>query len=282
MRNGQTRVAIVGDPVEHSLSPVMQNAAFASAGLDWEMVRVQVPSGGGAGIIDRVRSGEFAGLAITMPLKEEAAAAVDELDPASARLRSVNTAVGLPGGGVRGLSTDGNGFVNSLRVHGVGLVGTRVHIVGAGGAARSIVAALGAIDGCSITISNRTFSAAVEAAALSESAQAVGGEETADAVKAAQVVVNTTSVGMGSDSGVAALPLAIELIDSHQVVADIVYHPLTTGLLAGAAARGAHTVDGLGMLVHQAVLQCEAWTGFSPDPVAMRSAAEAELARRSG
>ena len=282
MSNGQTRVAIVGDPVEHSLSPVMQNAAFASAGLDWEMVRVQVPSGSGAEIIGRVRSGEFAGLAITMPLKEEAAAAVDELDPASARLRSVNTAVGLPDGGVRGLSTDGNGFVNSLRVQGVDLVGSKVHVVGAGGAARSIVAALGAIDGCLITISNRTFSAAVEAAGLAESAHAVDGDETVDAVKGADIVVNTTSVGMGSESGVGALPLAIELIGAHQVVADIVYHPLTTGLLAGAAARGAHTVDGLGMLVHQAVLQCEAWTGFSPDPVAMRSAAEAELARRSG
>lgn len=277
-----TRVAIVGDPVEHSLSPVMQNVAFASAGLRWEMVRLQVPAGGGADVIGRVRAGEFAGLAITMPLKEEAANAVDELDPASERLRSVNTAVSMPGGRVRGLSTDGHGFVRSLYAQAIDLVDQRVHVIGAGGAARSIIAALGAIDGCLITVSNRTFTAAVKAAALAGSAEAVDASDVADAIRSSDVVVNTTSVGMGSDPRTGEVPLPIELISQQHVVADIVYHPLTTALLAAAAGRGAHTVDGLGMLVHQAVLQCEAWTGFSPDPVAMRLAAEAELSRRSG
>lgn len=277
-----TEVAIVGDPVEHSLSPVMQNVAFASAGLDWKMVRLQVPSGGGADVIERVRLGEFAGLAITMPLKEEAANAVDQLDPASARLQSVNTAVAISGGSVRGLSTDGNGFVRSLYAQDIELVDRRVHVIGAGGAARSIIAALGVIEGCAITVSNRTFSSAVTAASLADRAEAVAEGDLGDAVRSSDVVVNTTSVGMGLDQQVGAVPLPIELISQRHVVADIVYHPLTTALLAGAAGRGAHTVDGLGMLVHQAVLQCEAWTGFTPDPVAMRSAAEAELGRRSG
>lgn len=277
-----TEVAIVGDPVEHSLSPVMQNVAFASAGLDWKMVRLQVPSGGGADVIERVRLGEFAGLAITMPLKEEAANAVDQLDPASARLQSVNTAVAISGGSVRGLSTDGNGFVRSLYAQDIELVDRRVHVIGAGGAARSIIAALGVIEGCAITVSNRTFSSAVTAASLADRAEAVAEGDLGDAVRSSDVVVNTTSVGMGLDQQVGAVPLPIELISQRHVVADIVYHPLTTALLAGAAGCGAHTVDGLGMLVHQAVLQCEAWTGFTPDPVAMRSAAEAELGRRSG
>ena len=277
-----TEVAIVGDPVEHSLSPVMQNVAFASAGLDWKMVRLQVPSGGGADVIERVRLGEFAGLAITMPLKEEAANAVDQLDPASARLQSVNTAVAISGGSVRGLSTDGNGFVRSLYAQDIELVDRRVHVIGAGGAARSIIAALGVIEGCAITVSNRTFSSAVTAASLADRAEAVAEGDLGDAVRSSDVVVNTTSVGMGLDQQVGAVPLPIELISQRHVVADIVYHPLTTALLAGAAGCGAYTVDGLGMLVHQAVLQCEAWTGFTPDPVAMRSAAEAELGRRSG
>jgi shikimate dehydrogenase len=282
MSRDTKRVAIVGDPVEHSLSPVMQNTAFASAGLDWEMVRLQVAAGGGAGVIGRVRAGEFAGLAITMPLKEEAANAVDELDPASERLRSVNTAVALQSGSVLGMSTDGDGFVRSLYACDVELINRKVHVVGAGGAARSIIAALGAIDGCSITVSNRTFSAAVATAGLVDGAQAVGEEDVADAVRSADVVVNTTSVGMGLDQNIGAVPLPVELISQRHVVADIVYHPLTTALLASAGARGATTVDGLGMLVHQAVLQCEAWTGFSPDPLKMRVAAEAELSRRSG
>ena len=276
------RVAIVGDPVEHSLSPVMQNAAFASGGLKWEMIRVRVPAGGGADVINRVRAGEFAGLAVTMPLKEEAARSVDDLDAASTRLRSVNTVVGIDSGHARGLSTDGAGFVNSLSAQGIALAGARVHLLGAGGAARSIVAALGAIDGCEVTISNRTHSAAEAAAELSGSAQAVVADNLPDAVASADIIVNTTSVGMGSDADAGLVPLPVELIASHHVVADIVYHPLTTALLSSAAIRGAQTVDGLGMLVHQAVLQCEAWTGFTPDPVAMRSAAEAELGRRSG
>lgn len=276
------RVAIVGDPVEHSLSPVMQNAAFESAGLKWEMIRVRVPAGGGVNAIDRVRAGEFAGLAVTMPLKEEAARSVDDLDAASTRLRSVNTVVGISSGRARGLSTDGAGFINSLSAQGITLTGARVHLLGAGGAARSIVAALGTIDGCEVTISNRTHSAAEAAAELSGGAQAVFADNLPDAVASADIIVNTTSVGMGSDIYAGLVPLPVELIASRHVVADIVYHPLTTALLSSAAFRGAQTVDGLGMLVHQAVLQCEAWTGFSPDPMAMRSAAEAELGRRSG
>ena len=276
------RVAIVGDPVEHSLSPVMQNAAFASAGLKWEMIRVRVPAGGGADVINRVRAGEFAGLAVTMPLKEEAARSVDDLDAASTRQRSVNTVVGIGSGHARGLSTDGAGFVNSLYAQDIALTGARVHLLGAGGAARSIVAALGAIDGCEVTISNRTHSAAEAAAELSGSAQAVVADNLPDAVAAADIIVNSTSVGMGSDVDAGLIPLPVELIASDHVVADIVYHPLTTALLSLAAIRGAQTVDGLGMLVHQAVLQCEAWTGFTPDPVVMRSAAEAELGQRSG
>ncbi|MGB0822203.1 MAG: shikimate dehydrogenase family protein, partial [Ilumatobacteraceae bacterium] len=124
--------------------------------------------------------------------------------------------------------------------------------------------------------------AAEAAAELSGSAQPVVDESLPDAVAAANIIVNTTSVGMGLDADAGLVPLPVELIASHHVVADIVYHPLTTALLSSAAIRGAQTVDGLGMLVHQAVLQCEAWTGFTPDPVAMRSAAEAELGRRSG
>ncbi len=137
------------------------------------MIRVRVPAGGGADVINRVRAGEFAGLAVTMPLKEEAASSVDDLDAASTRLRSVNTVVGIGSGHARGLSTDGAGFVNSLFAQGIALTGAGVHLLGAGGAARSIVAALGAIDGCEVTISNRTHSAAEAAAELSGSAQAV-------------------------------------------------------------------------------------------------------------
>lgn len=275
-------VAVIGDPIGHSLSPVMHNAAFRAAGLDWSMVAVQVVAGTGATAVDRVRSGEFAGLAVTMPLKVEVAHAVDELDAAAARFQSVNTVVRGTDDRLVGMSTDGGGFVDSLGAAGVSVAGAKVHVVGAGAAARSIIAALGESGASVISISNRSFAGAEHAATLHESAVAVDGPGAQSAVREADVVVNATSVGMGVHSSDQVLPIEVALISSHQVVADIVYHPLETGLLAAARLRGATVVDGLGMLVYQAARQSFAWTGIRPDPAAMRRAAETELAQRAG
>jgi shikimate dehydrogenase len=265
-------VGVIGSPVRHSLSPALHNAAFAAAGLDWRMLAFEVAPGEGAAAVAAMRTLGIAGLAVTMPHKADVATAVDELDPAAAALRSVNTVVLRPDGTTFGASTDGGGFVDSLAASGYEVAGRRVVVLGAGGAARSIVVAVGAAGAADVAIVNRTAATVEAAAALTPSAR-VG---MLDAVARADLLVNTTPIGMGSDE----LPLDASLLHARLTVADIVYHPLETALLRAARERGATTVDGLGMLVHQAVRQQELWTGRRPDPAALRAAAVAELTAR--
>jgi shikimate dehydrogenase len=264
--------AVIGHPVGHSLSPAMHNAAFAASGLDWTYVAFDVAPGSAPAALDATRTLGIAGLSVTMPHKEAVAAAVDVLDPAAATLRSVNTVARDGDGRLVGYSTDGDGFVDWLAACGVLVAGAEVVVVGAGGAARSVIDALGRAGAAGIAVVNRTGSRAVEAAALA----AVGRVGTADDIGAAAIIVNATSVGMGTDE----LPLEPARLRSGQVVADLVYHPLDTALLRAARAAGCIAVDGLGMLVHQAVRQQVLWTGVRPDPTVMRAAAESELRRR--
>ena len=262
--------ALIGHPDEFSLSPAMHNAGFASLGLDWAYAAFDVAPGDAAAALTAMRALGLAGLSVTMPHKHDVAAGVDELDPAAAALRSVNTVVPFGDRQLRGYSTDGAGFVASLAEHGVEVRGRRVAVLGAGGAARSIVDAMARHEVAEIVVINRTRASAVVAAALAGPHARVGD---ATDVSGCDIVVNTTSVGMGSSD----LPLDPATLRSGHVVVDIVYHPRVTALLTAAAATGAVTVDGLGMLVHQAVLQELLWTGSAPDPGVLREAAERHL-----
>ncbi len=264
--------AVIGHPVGHSLSPAMHNAAFAAAGLDWTYVAFDVAPGGASAALAAMRTLGIAGLSVTMPHKEAVAAAVDVLDPAATALRSVNTVARACDGHLVGYSTDGDGLVDWLAACGVSVAGAAVAVLGAGGAARSVVDALGRAGAARIAVVNRTATRAVEAAGLA----AVARVGTVDDLGAATIVVNATSVGMGTGE----LPVDPDRLRPGQVVADLVYHPLDTALLRAAHAVGCTTVDGLGMLVHQAVRQQVLWTGRHPDPAIMRAAAEAELRRR--
>ena len=143
MISGATRVAaVIGSPVHHSLSPALHNAAFTQLGLDWVYVAFTVHEGDVQHALDAMRALDLGGLSVTMPHKEAAAMAVDQLDPAAAALRSVNTVVPQPDGTMRGHSTDGDGFVASLAAADVGVAGRHVAMLGAGGAARAIADAL--------------------------------------------------------------------------------------------------------------------------------------------
>jgi len=279
--SGATRIAaVIGSPVHHSLSPALHNAAFAQLGLDWAYVAFHVAHGEAQRAVDAMRVLGLGGLSVTMPHKEAVALAVDELDPAAAALRSVNTVVPRADGTLVGHSTDGAGFVASLAEAGHTVVGRRVCVVGAGAAARSIVDALARTGAASVAVLNRTQATAEEAAALGGRVGRVVGS--LDEVGEAEIVVNTTPVGMGGTGSVEhdELPLDPAVLHAGQVVADIVYHPRRTALLAAASAVGAATVDGLGMLVHQAAIQQRLWHGVDPDTAVMRAAAEHELAAR--
>lgn len=274
MISGTTRVAaVIGSPVSHSLSPALHNAAFGQLGLDWVYVALHVPADEAGRALEAMRLFGLGGLSVTMPHKEAVAAAVDSLDPAAAALRSVNTVVPQPDGSLRGHSTDGAGFVASLGAAGVDVSHRTVCLLGGGGAARAIADALARSGAARVTVVNRTVASAEEAAALAAGVGEVGGPT---AVADADIVVNATSVGMGTRE----LPCDPGLLRAGQVVADIVYHPRETALLAAAKAVGATAVDGLGMLVHQAALQQRLWHGTLPEAAAMQAAAERELAAR--
>lgn len=276
MITGTTKLAaVIGSPVRHSLSPVIHNAAFSAGALDWIYTAFEVAPGKAAEALAAMRVLGISGLSVTMPHKDDVAAAVDVLDPAATALRTANTVVLQDDGRLAGYSTDGAGFVASLREAGVEPSGMTVAVLGAGGAARSVIDALARVGVDQIVVINRSAARAEAAAQLSAGRGRVG--DVAD-IAHVDLVVNATSVGMGSDEA----PFDLALLRSTQVVADLVYHPIETALLRAARRCGATAVDGLGMLVHQAVLQQQLWTGVSPDPAAMRAAAEHELVARHG
>lgn len=251
---GHTRVAaVIGEPVRHSLSPALHNAAFSHCGLDWVYVALPVGEGRGADAVDAMRVFGLDGLSVTMPHKQAVAAAVDELSPAARMLGAVNC-VQRVGDRLVGHNTDGAGLVASLR-HQLGFQpeGAEVVVLGAGGAAAAASAAL-VDDGARVTIVNRSRQRAETlASAIGDGATA---GETHD-VKRASLVVQATPLGMGSDD---ALPIDPGLLSSHQLLVDLIYHPLETPLIAQARSRGVRAVNGVGMLLFQAGLQFTLWT----------------------
>jgi shikimate dehydrogenase len=266
---GATRiVGIIGDPVSHSRSPAIHNAAFAALDLDFVFVAFPVRAGAGYEAVRAVRTLGLAGLNVTMPHKDDAARACDELTPAAAALAAVNTVVRQPDGSLLGASTDGEGLVRALADEDFAPSGRRCLVLGAGGAARAIVQALGA-HGASVAVSARRPDAANTAAALAPGAQVVPLGDVEPWITGADLIVNATPLGMNGEPP----PFPTGALHADQFVYDTVYHPTETPLLAGAQAQGARAVNGLSMLVHQAALAFEHWTGRPPPLDVMRRAA---------
>jgi shikimate dehydrogenase len=277
--SGRTRVAgIIGWPVAGSLSPAIHNAAFAACGLDWVYVAFPVPPEAVGAAIGGMRALGIAGLNVTMPHKRAVVPHLDEVAPAAARVGAVNTVV-RQGNRLVGTNTDGAGLVRFLeRDAGWRPAGRRILVLGAGGAARAVVAAL-AEAGAAVTVAARRSAQAAEAASLAgERGRTVAWEAgaLAEAAAVSELVVNATPLGRAGER----LPLPEEALGAGCVVVDLVYGAGETPLLAAAARRGARAFDGLGMLIHQAALAFEAWTGVEAPLEAMRAAA-AERSVRS-
>jgi shikimate dehydrogenase len=265
--DGETRVTgLIGDPVAHSRSPAILNAAYRETGLNWIYAAFPVPRGRGGDAVRGALALRFAGLTVTMPHKAEAAAACDELTPDAIALGAVNVVTVTDDGRLLGSSTDGEGFVRSVRDEDFDPGGTDVLVAGAGGAARAIVLALGG-SGARVTVAARRLDAAESAAALVPGGRAVTLADVDPGVYA--LVVNATPLGMQGEPG----PVPVERLNPGQLVVDTVYHPMETPFLAAARARGIHAVNGLGMLVHQAALAFESWTGLDAPVATMRAAA---------
>ncbi len=264
--SGRTRLAgLVGWPVSASRSPLIHNEWLRRAGIDGAYVPLPVQPGRLRVALDGLRAAGFAGVNVTLPHKEAAFRLADTLTEAASACGSVNTLLFGADGAMHGDSTDGHGFLASLRAERVDPAAGPALVLGAGGAARAIVAALLG-QGVPVTLANRTRA---RAEALAETlAAAPGGEirvrewsERATCLRDQALVVNTTSIGMSGDLGT---PCPLDDAAPGLVVADIVYVPRITPLLAHAAARRLRTVEGLGMLLHQAAIGFERWFGAAP------------------
>lgn len=272
-----TRVAgVIGDPVRHSLSPALHNAAFAALGLDWVYVAFPVRAGRAAAAVAAMRTLDLAGLSVTMPHKAAVVGGLDRLGPTAARLGVVNTiswTASPDGSELMGESTDGAGFLDALRGDdGFDPTGRRCLIFGAGGAARSVCLALAEAGAAQVRVVARSADAARECAALAGPAGApLSPAVVAEAVTDSDLIVNATPVGMVGGDGV-PFEMDSALLRSQQFVADLIYAPATTPLLAAGRARGAGTANGLGPLIHQAARQVAIWTG-RPAPIEAMSAA---------
>lgn len=266
-------VGVFGHPVGHSLSPRMHNAAFRAQGVDMVYVAFDVLPERLAMAVEGLRALGMRGVNVTVPHKEKVVSLLDVVDPLAARIGAVNTIVNDQGR-LCGYNTDVAGFLSALRsVLRGGARGLRCLVAGAGGASRAIVAALSEDDAAEIWVHNRTFG---RAQALCESAagwgrsvcEAVTDEDLTARARAADLLVNATSVGLATSVKESAIP--VDIIDSHQVVMDVVYGPRPTALVAAAKAKGAAALDGREMLVMQAASSYLLWTGLQPPLETMR------------
>ena len=261
-----TRFAgVIGWPVSHSLSPAMHNAAFRALGLDWAYLAFPIePRHVEEAVRGLFRAG-CAGLNVTIPHKHAVLACCDEVTPAVEAIGAANTLVPLPDGRIRGDNTDAQGFLRALdEAAPVDLAGADVLMIGAGGAARAIAFALRG-RGARLRVANRTPGKAGELGEAVPFTPAAIAAAAAGAV----LVVNATSLGMGSDEVPADLPVAP--LGPGTVAYDIVYRREPTPWLVAAAGQGARTVDGLGMLLHQGAAAFAQWTGADPPLGAMRA-----------
>jgi len=264
--------AVFGDPVEHSLSPAMQNAAFSAMGLSARYLAFRVRRERLRDAILGAEAMGFGGLNLTIPLKEEALKVVVP-DENAAAMGAVNT-VAFEDGSILGYNTDGQGALLALEGAGVRVDGRQVLVIGAGGAAKAIARQL-SLRGADLSIANRDRGRALDLAA------AVGGRGYGLAdldrlVPQAEVIVNATSVGMkDGDSRL----VNGRLLRDGQTVFDIVYNR-ETELLRDAANAGAKVLDGVMMLVHQGALSIEIWTGRKAPVDVMELAVREELRNR--
>lgn len=285
--SGRTRVVgVFGDPVEHSLSPPMHNAAFSALNLDWAYVPFHVKPESLGDAVRGVAALGMAGVNVTVPHKVRVIEHLDEVDEEARLIGAVNTVVNRSGRLV-GYNTDGRGFLRSLeRQGGASPQGASVVIVGAGGAAQAIACSFALHGASRVTIANRTREKAESLARrISAHTRAEGisldPEELAPRLAGADIVVHTTSVGMYPNHEVPP-PIPAELLSPHTLVCDIVYTPRETSLIAAARSRGCRVVTGEGMLAYQGAIAFELWTGREAPEDVMLDTLRAHLEARDG
>jgi shikimate dehydrogenase len=275
------KLALLGDPVAHSVSPTMQAAALAEAGLaDWQYLATLVRAEHLGAAVARLRGAEWAGANVTVPHKQAVIPWLDGLTPVAATIGAVNTIVKRDGR-LLGHNTDAAGFLADLHAHDVSIGRRPVLVLGAGGAARAVVAACAGIGARARVVARQRTAAdglgdlaAVEVFDWTPLGWLAATDDVA-------LVVNTTPVGMAP--AVDESPwLAGTPFPPDAFIYDLVYNPPETRLVRQARAEGQRAATGLGMLVEQGALAFEQWTGQGAPRAAMRRAAEQQLAAVAG
>jgi len=269
---------VIGHPIKHSRSPLIHRTWLAEHGIEGSYEAIDVAPEDLTAFIERLRQGEFAGGNVTIPHKEAVFGLCDSVDPLARTIGAVNTLVRQAEGRIHGFNTDYMGFLGNLDQNAPGwdTDKTRAIVLGAGGASRAILVALRERGYDEILILNRTEEKAVTLALEINGPFTPGRLDEFGAFAAgASLVVNTTSIGM---HGSRFDDLDLSLLPKTALVTDAVYVPLVTPLLADARALGLRTVDGLGMLLHQAIPGFAAWFGVRPSVTpALREKIEATL-----
>lgn len=277
MVTGRTKLlGVIGHPIGHTLSPRMHNAAFDADGADYAYVAMDVMPDRLPAAVEGLSALGFVGFNVTMPHKEAMLPLVDELDEAARLAGAVNTVVAGEGGKLRGINTDGSGFVEACAEAGVSFSGRRVLILGAGGVAAAIAVAVLGEGASRLCLANRTIE---KAERLRErlSGSAEGAEvfvrpldEIGEAVAEAEVLINATYLGMKEGD---PLPFPAASLTTEKVVCDAVYRAgRETALILHARENRARTVSGGRMLLYQGVQAQRIWTGREPNVGAMSDA----------
>src|SRR5680860_227417 len=261
--------AVIGDPIEHSLSPRMHNAGYKALGIDAEYQRFPVESSHLADAVEGLCALGFSGWNVTLPHKEKIIALLDTLTPEARRAGAVNT-VKIHDGQRIGHNTDGAGFIRAVEGYINGFKGKKAVLLGAGGASKGIALALAA-KGMQVHILNRTSE---KATVLVELIKQWGGTATSgelapgDWIGDVDLLVQATSIGLHAES----FPFSLEGISKQALVVDIIFNPRETVFLKDARKQGCRTLNGLEMLLYQGAYAWEFWLGGQAPVEAMRQA----------
>lgn len=285
MISAETRLCcVIGDPIKHTLSPLMHNAAFEYLGLEFIYVAFRVKADMLKKAVDGMRAFNIKGMNVTIPHKVRVMEYLDVIDEVSREIGAVNTIVN-DDGVLKGFNTDGEGALKALKEGGGDPKGEKIVILGAGGAARAVSYFMAREGPSDMVIINRTVEKAVRLArcisekiGLEVRAKRLTVQNLKDELEDAEILINCTSVGMTPNINKTLVPKG--LLRSDMIVMDIVYNPVETRLLREAKERGCLTIDGVGMLVYQGAIAFEMWTGVRAPVDVMREVVVKALRRR--
>jgi len=261
---------VLGDPIGHSMSPIMHNELFSLYNIDAQYLPFQVKMEVLGDAVKGLKAIGAGGFNVTVPHKSRIIPFLDEVDELALNIGAVNTVVNQ-NGRLIGYNTDGPGFLQGLKAYLPSLAGKKVLIIGAGGAAKAIYFTLAKEQPSTLDVTNRTLERAmelIEECPYKAVSKPLSLEDGAKELGQYDVVIQTTLIGMSPE--IEAQPLPLDKLNSQALVCDIIYNPLETRFLQEARLRGARIQNGIDMFVYQGALAFEKWTGIFPDVQKMR------------